>query len=184
MPLNKKKYQENIVKAMEMLGKEKNTLFIGQTIIYGGSPMFPSLKKVSMKKRIEVPVFENTQIGLSTGMALEGYIPISIFPRIDFLICGIDQLVNHLDKVEDMSKGEFTPGVIIRTQIGNKGPLYPGVQHCQDHTSALYKMCKNMFVAKIRNEDEVIPTYAMALSLAKEGKSSLIIEVPTGAFVA
>ena len=184
MPINNKKYQQNIIKAMDMLAKEDNTIFIGQTIVYGGSPMCPSLRNVAAKKKIEMPVFENTQMGMSIGLSLEGFIPVSIFPRIDFLICAIDQLVNHLDKCEEMSKGEFKPGVIIRTQIGNKAPLYPGAQHCGDYTAALQKMCKNIFVAKIKNEDEVLPTYGMALALAKRGKSSLIVEIPTGAFEA
>lgn len=182
MPTNNKKYQANLVKAMKMLGKDRKTIFLGQTVVYGGSPMFGSLREVSDNKKIEMPVFEDTQMGLSLGLSLEGFIPISIFPRIDFLICGINQLVNHIDKCEEMSNGEFKPGVIIRTQLGSKYPLYPGVQHCQDHTAALKKMCKNMFVTKITNEDQVIPTYAMALALAKRGKSSLIIEKSTGAF--
>lgn len=182
MQLNKKKYQENIVKAMEILGKEKNTIFIGQTIVYGGSPMFKSCRKVPRNKMIEFPVAEDTQMGVSLGMALEGYIPVSIFPRIDFLICGINQLVNHIDKCEEMSKREFRPGIIIRTQIGNKYPLYPGAQHCQDYTTALKKMCKNIKVVKLRTPADVIWEYNEALKRAKQGKSTLLIEIPTGAF--
>jgi len=183
MRINKKKYQENVIKAMNYLAKNKNTFFIGETVEYPGSPIFPSLRDVPKKKRLEMPVFENTQMGISLGMALEGYIPISIFPRIDFLICGIDQLVNHIDKCSEMSRGEFRPGIIIRTQIGNKGPLYPGAQHCQDHTAALKKLCKHVHVRKIRNEQEVIPAYEVALTRAIFGHSTVLIEVPTGAFL-
>ena len=31
-----------------------------------------------------MPVFEDVQMGLSLGMALNGYVPISCFPRFDF----------------------------------------------------------------------------------------------------
>jgi pyruvate/2-oxoglutarate/acetoin dehydrogenase E1 component len=180
--MNNKKYQENLTKAMSMLGKEKKTIFIGQTIVYGGSPMFGTCESVPKEKKIEMPVFEDTQMGLSIGLALEGFIPISIFPRIDFLICATNQLVNHLDKVEIMSKGEFTPGVIIRTQIGNTKPLYPGCQHCGDYYQGLKKMLKVVLVIKIKNEKEVIPAYKLALKRAKRGSSTLLVEVPTGAF--
>ncbi len=183
MPINNKEYQKQIIKAMKMLGKEENAIFIGQTIVYGGSPMFPSCKDVPMEKRIELPVFEDTQMGMSIGLALEGFLPISIFPRIDFLICAINQLVNHLDKVEVMSKREFKPGVIIRTQIGNKFPLYPGAQHCQDHYAGLKSLCKHIEVIKIKNEKEVLSSYKFALKRAKQGQSTLLIEVPTGAFI-
>ena len=184
MPINNKKYQQNIIKAMDMLAKEDETIFIGQTIVYGGSPMFLSLRNVAAKKKIEMPVFENTQMGMSIGLSLEGFIPVSIFPRIDFLICAIDQLVNHLDKCEEMSKGEFKPGVIIRTQIGNKAPLYPGAQHCGDYTNALRKMLKSVLILKIKDENAVIPSYKVALERAMAGQSTLLIEIPTGAFEA
>jgi len=180
--MNNKKYQQNLTKAMNMLAKEKNTIFIGQTLIYGGSPMFGSCEKVPKKKKFEMPVFEDTQMGISIGLALNGFIPVSIFPRIDFLICATNQLVNHLDKVEEMSNGEFKPGVIIRTQIGNTKPIYPGAQHCQDHTAGLKSMCKHIMVIKIKDETEVILSYKLAIKRAKQGKSTLLVEVPTGAF--
>src|SRR3990167_5454777 len=96
-----KQYQQNLIKSMEMLSKNKKVIFLGQTVKYTGSPMFNSLEKVPINKRLEMPVFENTQLGISIGLALEGFIPISIFPRIDFLICAMDQLINHLDKIEE-----------------------------------------------------------------------------------
>ena len=165
--MNNKLYQQNLTKAMTLLGKEKNTIFIGQTIIYGGSPMFGSCKDVPKKKKIEMPVFEDTQMGMSIGLALEEFIPVSIFPRIDFLICATNQLVNHLDKIEEMSKGEFKPGVIIRTQIGNTKPIYPGCQHCGDYTDGLKSMCKHVKVIKIKDETMVITYYKLALKRAK-----------------
>lgn len=179
--MNNKKYQDNIKKAMNMLSKD-GYIFIGQTVKYSGSPMFGSLKDVNSNQKIEFPVAENTQLGVSLGMNLEGLKVCSIFPRIDFFICAVDQLVNHLDKVEEMSQGEFKPGIIIRTQIGNTKPIYPGAQHCGDYTAGLKAMCKHILVKKIKDENEVIPSYKLAMQRAKQGKSTLLVEVPTGAF--
>ena len=39
-------------------------------------------------------------MGMSIGLALNGYIPITCFPRFDFLILAFNQLVNHLDKIK------------------------------------------------------------------------------------
>ncbi len=172
-------YKKQTKKAMEMLAKNRKTVFIGQTVLYPGSPMYASLKDIALEKRIELPVAENMQMGMSIGLSLEGYVPISIYPRIDFLICGIDQLVNHLDKVEEMSHGEFKPKVIVRTQIGNKEPLYPGIQHCSDYTNALEVICKNINVLKIKTAEEVMPAYRQALD---SDKSTILVEVPTGGY--
>ena len=48
--------------------------------------------------KIETPVFEEVQMGMSTGMAMDGLVPISCFPRFDFLMRCMDSLVNHLIK--------------------------------------------------------------------------------------
>ena len=167
-------YKEEIVKAMTILGKDKRTIFLGQSIVYPGHIMFNSLEKVSMSKRIELPVFEEVQMGISIGLSLEGFIPISLFPRIDFLIVAMNQLVNHLDKLEEMSCGRFKPKVIIRTMIGRTKPFYSGAQHIQDHTQALIDMTTNIDVVKFMTAREIVPAYEYAM---ESDKSSILIEV-------
>lgn len=173
-------YLDETKKAMEWLNKQKNTIFLGQTVRYEGSPMYRSLENVPMEKRIEMPVAEDMQMGMSIGMALEGYVPISIFPRMDFLLCAINQLVNHLDKVKEMSHGEFSPGVIIRTQIGNTKPLDPGPQHCGDYTKGIKKLCRNILILKIWEAENIHEAYELAYTRAITGSSTLIIETPQG----
>jgi pyruvate/2-oxoglutarate/acetoin dehydrogenase E1 component len=179
--MNSEKYQKNLKKAMEMLAKE-GYIFIGQTTKYPGSPMYGSLKDIPTNQKIEFPVAENTQMGVSLGMSLEGVKVCSIFPRIDFLICGMDQLVNHIDKTEEMSQGEFKAGLIIRTQLGNTKPIYPGPQHCGDYTDGLSKFLKTTKIIKIKNENMIMQSYKEALKRAKKGQPTLLVEVPTGAF--
>ena len=50
-----------------------------------------------------MPVFEDVQMGMATGLALLGFVPITCYPRFDFLILSMNQLVNHLDKIRIMS---------------------------------------------------------------------------------
>ena len=69
------------------------------------------------------------QMGMTLGLAMDGNIPISIFPRWNFLLLGINQLVNHLDKISVMSNDKFKAKAIIRTSIGSQRPLHP--QHQQ-----------------------------------------------------
>ncbi len=173
-------YLEETKKAMTWLGKQKDTFFIGQTVEYPGSPMFPSLKDVPNKKKLELPVAEDMQMGMSIGMALEDYIPISIFPRMDFLMCAMNQLINHLDKIKTMSNGEFSPGIIIRTQIGNNKPLDPGPQHTGDYTEILIAGLKNVEVRKLADSECIMLFYKEAYKNAKKGISTILIETPQG----
>ena len=165
-------YREELVKAMKLLSSQENTIFLGQGVVYSGHGMFPTLINVPMEKRVELPVMEDAQLGISIGLALGGYLPISIYPRMDFLIIAMNQLVNHLDKIEDMS--EFKPKVIIRTAVGSTKPLYPGLQHCQDYTKALYCLLKNVNVIKLDYAEDIMPTYRFALA---DTKSSILIEM-------
>lgn len=170
------KYREAIVESMRMLAQEERALFIGQSVRYSGHAMFNSLEdaKVPMDKRVELPVFEDTQLGISTGLALEGFLPVSIYPRMDFLIIAANQLVNHLDKWEEMSHGEWNSKVIIRTMVGSKEPLNPGPQHCQNHTKALRLLCPNMDIYKLDSANRVIESYEKALA---SPHSSILIEM-------
>jgi len=167
-------YGEEIKKAMTMLGKDKRTIFIGQQVAYSGSIMSKSLDDVPKSKKIEMPLIEDAQMGMSIGLSLEGYIPISIYPRMDFLIIAMNQLANHLDKIEDMSMGRFKPKVIVRTAIGSTKPLYPGLQHCSDYTEGLKRMFKNIKVIKFDSSKNIFSTYKKAL---KDKESYILIEV-------
>src|SRR3989344_1047260 len=167
-------YKEEIKKAMTMLGENPKTIFIGQTVEYTGSNIYGSLEGVPKEKRIELPIIEDTQMGMSIGLSLEGFIPISIFPRFDFFICATNQLVNHLDKTREMSNGRFIPKVILRTMIGGTNPLYPGVQHCSDYTEAMKHFLKDVDVVSLTKEEDVMSVYKRAL---ESDRSTLIIEV-------
>ena len=130
----KSTYREELIRSMNYLSKKKDTIFIGQSVNFSGNAIFNTLSKVPERKKIELPVFEEVQMGMSIGLALNGFTPITCYPRFDFLILAMNQLVNHLDKIRLMSDNTFKPRVIIRTSIGSKVPLDGGVQHTQDYT--------------------------------------------------
>ena len=64
-------------------------------------------------------------MGMTNGFAINGFIPVSIFPRWNFLLLAMNQLINHLDKIKIMSRHEYKTKVIIRTGIGSERPLHP-----------------------------------------------------------
>lgn len=168
-------YYAEIRRAMKLLAEDDRVIFIGQSTLHPDvTPLFESLEDVPLLKRIELPVIEDCQMGISTGLALEGFIPVSIYPRIDFLILATNQLVNHLDKIEKMSCGRFKPKVIIRALVGSTKPLYPGPQHCQDHTRALRCLLPNINVVELTSAEEIVSAYRRAL---ESEKSSILIEM-------
>jgi pyruvate/2-oxoglutarate/acetoin dehydrogenase E1 component len=162
--------------AMTWLSKQDRTIFLGQNICYPYSQMYPTFADVPPEKKIEMPIAEEMQMGITLGLSLEGYIPISVYPRIDFVVLALNQLVNHIDKLVEMSSGMFNPGLIVRTQIGHKKPLNAGFQHTNDHTEAFSLMLNNVKVYKLTSLDAIMPTYEMVYEEAKKGKASVVIE--------
>ena len=95
------KYFDELKKSMEWLGEQSDTLFIGQAVEVPGTAMFNTLKDINPNKRLELPVFEDTQMGMSIGLAMAGYLPITCYPRMDFLILASNQMINSLDKISE-----------------------------------------------------------------------------------
>ena len=160
---------------MKWLGEKDDTVFLGQACKVSGHAISSTLGEVPEEKRIELPVFEEMQMGISTGMALDGFVPVTMFPRFDFFILACNQLVNHLDKMRDMSKGEMTPRVIIRVAVGTKTPIDAGPQHTQNHTEAFRKMLTEVNVVEILEPEDVFPAFKEAYEMS-DSKSTLIIE--------
>ncbi len=169
------KYTDELTKAMDLLAKDPKTIFLGQAVEYPGTAMTNTLKNVPKKKLIEIPVAEEMQLGISNGLALNNYIPISIFPRWNFLLLATNQLINHLDKFEVMSQGLFKTKVIIRTSIGSQRPLHPQHQHVGDFTEAFKKVLSTVDIIRLEEPKDVIPAYEKALE-RDDGKSTILVE--------
>jgi pyruvate/2-oxoglutarate/acetoin dehydrogenase E1 component len=159
---------------MRLLSTDPRVIFIGQNVACPGNVIFDSLDGVPMGKRLELPVVEELQMGMSIGLSLMGYVPVSIYPRMDFLLLAMNQLVNHLDKIALMSKGGYKPKVIIRTKVGSKIPLDAGLQHTQDYTEAMRSMLTTVNVVKLTDMSQAVKVYCEAL---KSDTSTLVVEV-------
>ena len=160
-PEPKQSYFVELTRAMGMLAEHEKTIFIGQAVAYPGQIAYRTFELVPAHKRIEMPVCEDFQVGLSSGLAMAGFIPLSFFPRWDFLVIAANQLVNHLDKLPVM--GWPDAKVIIRTSVGRNKPLDAGPQHTQNHSSAFKQMLTKMQVLELSQAEDVLPAYRMAL---------------------
>ena len=167
------KYKDELIRSMEWLGEKDDTIFLGQSVKYSGNAIYNTLNTLKDSMKIETPVFEEVQMGMSTGMAMDGLVPISCFPRFDFLMRCMDSLVNHLDKMQVMTENTFKPKVIIRTSIGSTNPLNGGVQHTQDYTKVFKNILTEVDVILLNEPEEIFPTFQNAY---ENDGSSLIIE--------
>ena len=169
------KYLDELTRAMEFLGRDERTIFLGQAVACSGTAMTNTMKNVPREKLLEMPVAEDLQMGMSIGLALNGFIPVTVYPRWNFLLLATNQIVNHLDKLVAMSNWGYCPKVIIRTSIGSERPLHPQHQHVGDFTNAFRLMCQNIEIVRLYEPEQIFPAYQYALN-RPAGLSTILVE--------
>ena len=165
-------YKDALRVAMENFAQDPRARFIG----YGvrepgrGGGTFSGVPK---EQCVETPVAENLMVGMAIGMALTGLKPLVYIERADFLLNALDAIVNHLNAMSTISRGEFTPTIILRVVVGNsQKPLFTGPTHTQDFSEALRHMVK-FPVMRLHTADEVVAGYASAITGLKFISSAL-----------
>lgn len=166
-------YLTELSRAMDLIGAHPRAVFMGQAVAFPGTAMTRTLSGVPKDKLIELPVAEDMQMGLAIGAALNGDLPVTIYPRFNFLLLAMSQLVLHLDKLPLYSRGGFTPRVIVRTAVATPEPMDPGPQHLGDYTEAFRSMLETVHVVRLDDASQVVPEY---LAAAERRGSTLLIE--------
>lgn len=169
-------YRDELLKAMEVLAQDPQVCFVGYNLCPAGGSAGGSIKGVPAEKIFEMPLAENLMAGAAIGLSLDGRIPVLWFERMDFLLCGLDALVNHLNQISTLSEGVHKPAVIIRVCVGNRNaPLFTGPTHVQDFTETVKKMVSFNVVPLIHTET-IKTHYRYALGAARNGVSTMLVE--------
>ena len=162
-------YKDAMIQSMTELG-ERNAIFIGYNVLYGNA--IGTLKNVPDDQKLETPVAENLMAGLAIGMSFEGFLPVIYYERHDFMLVAADAIVNHIDKIERISHGEFKCPVIIRAVTADAGPFYSGITHSQDFTNVFKEAVSFPVVDPVTGVD-VLNAFDDALL---SGRPAMIIE--------
>ena len=159
-------YKETLTSAMTWLARRKDTIFVGQAVAYPGTFMNDTLSGVPATKKLEMPVAEQFQLQFCIGLAQAGYLPICIYPRQNFMLYAMGDIVNVLDK---LSCGR----VIIRVASGTTRPIFPGIQHVGDYSSPISNMVDNIDVVTCRYKAVIMKNYKEAY---KSKGSTVLVE--------
>ena len=160
---------------MEWVATQPKTLFVGQTVAGPGTFMFSTLKDVAKEKTLEMPINESFQMQFTLGLALAGYIPISVYPRQNFLLLATADMVNMLDKIPAISSHMLLPRVLIRVAVGPDSPVHPGHQHVGNYAEAFRKLFSWIEVVELKEPEQIFSAYKHALE-REDNQSTLLIE--------
>jgi len=126
-------YAEGVRQAFDWLMSNDDKVFaIGQGLWspwYVGATMTDLDKKFGKGRVIDTPVSELATTAVAVGAAIQGYRPIVIHPRMDFMILGTDPIVNQAAKWSYLFGGRSSAPVTIRSIVNRGGEQ--GAQHSQ-----------------------------------------------------
>jgi len=158
-PESKDGYMDAVKESMALLAFH-GVIFIGYNVRHGSA--YGSLIDIHDQQKVETPLAENLMAGLAMGMSLEGFRPVLYLERQDFFFNALDAIVNQMDKIEVVSRGEFSLPVIIKAVAGSIGPFYAGATHTSNYASALTGLLR-MPILQPRNAEDVLYSYRYAL---------------------
>lgn len=165
-------YKDAVTQAMTELG-EAGAIFVGYNVNEAaGANAMGTLKNVPEDQKLETPIAENLMAGLCIGMSFEGFTPVLYYERHDFMLVAMDAIVNHIDKIERISHGEYKVPIIIRAVTADSGPFYSGITHSQD-LSPMFKSAVGFpVIDPVTGSDMLKAIYGARAS----GRPAMIIE--------
>src|SRR5512135_2540394 len=124
-------------------------------------------KKFGAERVIDTPLAELAISAMALGMAIYGLRPIGEIQFEGFLYPCLDQIINHIGRMRNRSRGRFTCPVVIRSPYG--GGIHAPEHHSDSpeaifmHTPGIKVVipstpyeAKGLLVSSIRDPDPVI----------------------------
>lgn len=125
-------FREAIARALaEEMERDPRLLVFGQDAgAFGGSyKEFAGLYDRFGAERVrDTPVAEAAMVGIGVGAAASGFRSLVSVTYMDFLMIGLDPLVNYAAKARFKTAGKVTVPLVVKTTAGAKGQ---GVAHSQ-----------------------------------------------------
>ena len=110
----------------EALDNDERVFIMGEDVgAYQGAYVVTKgfFEKYGPERIRDTPIAEGVMVGSGVGAAMAGMRPIVEIMTINFLLLGIDQVVNHATKLRYMSNGQLEVPLIIRTVTGGGAQL-------------------------------------------------------------
>ena len=152
-------------KLFQELLADKKYILLGQSIRdpYGGaSKVTRGLSTKFDKQVIDCPISEAAMIGISTGLSMQGFIPITEIMFSDFLTLCVDQIFNIALKLREVHNVDVRMTIRAMEGIKEYGPTHnqnmdwlriPGVNYFRNDLKAYVPTGINIVIEN-RNQYE------------------------------
>lgn len=129
-----------------------------------------AFKKFGPERVFDMPMAESAMTGVGIGAALNGYFPIMVHLRIEFLLLGIDQLINHAAKWKYMFGGKKSVPLLVRCVVGR------GWGQAAQHSQSLHSIFAHVPGLKVIMPANAFDAKGMLLAAVKGDGPVLMVE--------
>jgi len=157
----------------QMMGKDSRVFVIGQGCTspwYVGDTTTGLTDKFGEKRVIDTPVSEAAITGVANGAAMAGMKPILIFPRIDFMLLAMDQIINQAANWYYMFGGKVNVPIVIR------GIINRGGEQAAQHSQALQAMFAHIPGLKVVMPATPYDAKGLLISAIEDGNPVIYID--------
>lgn len=167
-------YAEAIRAAMsEEMRRDERVFLFGEDIgRYGGAfgVSFGMLDEFGPERIKETPISEAAIVGAAAGAAMVGMRPIAEMMFMDFILLGMEQLVNQAAKVRFMFGGKASVPMVIRMPAGS------GTGAAAQHSQSLESMLIHIPGIKVVNPSTPYDAKGLLLSSIRDPNPVCFIE--------
>ena len=178
----------------QLMAEDPSVFLIGQGVKspwYVGNTCRGLLEKFGPRRVIDTPVSENATNGAAVGAALAGMRPVVVHPRIDFMLYGLDPIINEAANWHYMFGGKSSVPVVVWAIINRGG------EQAAQHSQALQSLfahipglkvvmpsnpydAKGLMVSAVRDDNPVIYLDERWLYGLEAEVPESIYEIPLG----
>ena len=116
----------NLVQALNMamaraMEEDPRVVLMGEDVAVNGG-VFRATEglheRFGAARVMDTPLAESLVVGMSVGLAAEGFRPVAEIQFLGFLYPAIDQIVNHVSRLRNRTRSRLTCPLVIRVPMG------------------------------------------------------------------
>ena len=127
-------------------------------------------ERFGAQRVFDAPLAENMIGGLCVGMAAQGLKPVAEIQFMGFIYPAIDQIVNHMSRLRNRTRGRLTCPVVIRTPHGG------GTRSPEHHSEAVESIFAHIPGLRVVCPSSPARAYGLLLAAIRDPDPVLFIE--------
>ena len=155
------------------LQHDPSVVVLGEDVGHNGGVFRATLglqQRFGKERVFDTPLAENMIGGLCVGMAAQGLKPVAEIQFMGFIYPAIDQIVNHLTRLRNRTRGRLSCPVVIRTPHGG------GTRSPEHHSEAVESMFAHIPGLRVICPSSPARAYGLLLAAIRDPDPVLIVE--------